>query len=77
MLVIKLFTVACLAVVVAAWIAESYSNGNRVWVKAHEIIDNLYEQVYLAAWVAMMRHAADPAYSYEGKHFRGSRTAQS
>lgn len=70
MLVIKLFTIACLLVIVSAWIAEAYKNGNGFWVKAHEIADRLYEQTYLAMWCAMMRHAADPAYNYEGKHFK-------
>lgn len=69
-MVIKLFTAACMAVIAAAWISQAYRDGNRFWVLAHQVLDNLYEQVYLAIWVAMMRHAADPAYSYEGKHFK-------
>lgn len=74
MLVVKLFTVACLIVIIAAWVAESHKNGNRVlvWMRAgvDRFADWLYEATYCKMWRALMRHAGDPAYSYQGRHFK-------
>lgn len=70
--VVKMFALAGLAVIIAAWIAESYKNGNRFWVNVRFGLDMelewLYDHCYLAVWRAMMRHTGDPSYSYEGRH---------
>lgn len=61
-----------LPVIIAAWIAESHKNGNRFWVWVRAGLeagaDCIYDHCYLAIWRAMMRHAADPAYKYHGRH---------
>lgn len=69
MLIVKLFTAACMAVILSAWIEASYESGNRFWVWAHGLVDLAYERWYLGMWRAMMRHMADPAYDYHGRHF--------
>lgn len=70
MQVIKLFTAGCFLIILSAWIAEAYRNGNRVWVWAYELLELVYEHWYLGMWRGMMRHMADPAYDYTGRHFR-------
>ena len=65
------FGLLLLAVVLAAWIAESYKNGNRFWTYMREtVVEYLYDDVYLGAWRAMMRHSGDPALTYNGRHFK-------
>lgn len=60
-----------LTVVILAWICEAYRSGNRFWTWVRDVlIEYLYEQVYLGAWRAMMRHSDDPALTYNGRHFK-------
>lgn len=59
---VKWFYIACTVVVTAAFLGELKP--------VRSLIEYLYDNVYLAAWRAMMRHAADPAYAYNGRHFR-------
>lgn len=70
-LIVQMFSTGLLLVVIAAWIAESHKNGNRFWVWVRQVpVEYLYDDVYLGAWRAMMRHHDDPALTYSGRHFR-------
>lgn len=70
-LTLQVFAAALLGVIIAAWIAESYKNGNQFWVWVREVpVEYLYDEVYLGAWRAMMRHSDDPSLTYNGRHFK-------
>lgn len=70
-LLLQVTAIGFFLVVLAAWIAESYKTGNRLWVWMREVVvEYIYDDMYLGVWRAMMRHHDDPALTYNGRHFK-------